>query len=829
MSSSSQVIRIPPFHYLHINDHNQLSTRLVVGPAIVTLNEHEKAVADPAPMIVIPPRHYCQIRNPVVRGEDDKPLVDGHGNFVLRHGESENRFHSPPFPLYPGEEVCQGVTALRVVPPDCALRIRCVQDFTDDEGVERIAGDEWLFRGPGTYTPRVEVVAGSSLVESLIVLPDTALRLRARRDGTFHGVKRVVGEVWLHTEAGAYLPDVDEIVEGFEKAETITPDSALHLRALLTHRDRFGIERKAGQEWLVTAEMCTSYIPEVSERKIGSRPITVLNNMQYCVILDPLDKDSNLPRYGEKLLRRGPARFFVRPGERLDSGIRDVEVLGEDQALLLVAQDFFTDDFVSPAETRVPGDQWMIHGPGEYVPPVDVVIKERRSRIPLDVHEGIYVRDRADGTVRAVMGPTAYMLGTTEQLWSKSLPSVVEDYLAKLSGKRRDPTRVVTFRSPHNTAVQVYNYQEKTARVIFGPDIIALGPDEEFTILSLSGGKPKRSHQIKDIALQLGPDFMTDHVIVETADHAKLELRLSYNWQFWTEHLTPETATSLFSVPDFVGDGCMAIASRVRAAVAEVPFDEFHKNSARIIRGAVFDPASEVQQFLFPPNNLLITNIDIKAVEPVDQRTRDMLQQSVQLAIDITTQSVQLEAQHKAQREEQAAKGSLGDLKIKDQTAVEKEKRNLIQLRGECLAAQRIGQSKAEAKAKREAGAILAKSDVRSAKQKAQATKHRFEASLAALKERNAAEHSYQARLNELNLRKATALADIEAAKFEKIIAAIGPETIAEIARAGPEMQARLLEGLGIQSFLITDGNSPINLFSTAQGLISHSSASSSS
>jgi len=38
-------------------------------------------------------------------------------------------------------------------------------------------------------------------------------------------------------------------------------------------------------------------------------------------------------------------------------------------------------------------------------------------------------------------------------------------------------------------------------------------------------------------------------------------------------------AEKLFSIPDFVGDACKAIASRVRGAVAGVPFDEFHKVS----------------------------------------------------------------------------------------------------------------------------------------------------------------------------------------------------------------------------------------------------------
>jgi major vault protein len=51
-------------------------------------------------------------------------------------------------------------------------------------------------------------------------------------------------------------------------------------------------------------------------------------------------------------------------------------------------------------------------------------------------------------------------------------------------------------------------------------------------------------------------------------------------------------------------------------------------------------------------------------------------------------------------------------------------------------------------------------------------------------------------------------------------VEALGAETIRAIAQAGPEMQVRLLESLGLQSVLITDGKNPINLFGTANGLI---------
>ena len=43
-----------------------------------------------------------------------------------------------------------------------------------------------------------------------------------------------------------------------------------------------------------------------------------------------------------------------------------------------------------------------------------------------------------------------------------------------------------------NAVVQIYNYKEKTACVMFGPELVILRPDKQFTQLNLSGGMPKR-------------------------------------------------------------------------------------------------------------------------------------------------------------------------------------------------------------------------------------------------------------------------------------------------------------------------------------------------
>merc|ERR1712000_498694 len=301
---------------------------------------------------------------------------------------------------------------------------------------------------------------------------------------------------------------------------------------------------------------------------------------------------------------------------------------------------------------------------------------------------------------------------------------------------------------------------------------------------------------------------------------ARLQLKLSYNWHFRVEDR--ENAT-FFSVPDFVGDACKAMASNIRGAVASVPFDEFHKYSARLIRKAVFGVNEEGKindEYVFESNGLVITNIDIQSVEPVDQRTRDSLQKSVQLAIEITTKSQEAAARHEAERIEQEARGRLERQKIADEAEAEKARKELLQLQAQSAAVESTGQATAEAKARSEAAQIEGQSAVTLASLKAESSKIIQENELEASSARQLAEIEYRTQMDQLEVELASGFAQIESTKFKSIIAAIGSETIAAIAQAGPEMQAKLLEGLGIKSLLITDGNSPINLFNTANGLV---------
>ncbi|KAK7167486.1 hypothetical protein R3I94_001778 [Phoxinus phoxinus] len=846
----ASIIRIPPHHYIHVLDQNTNIARVEIGPLTYIRQDNERVLFAPVRMIMVPPRHYCVVLNPVSRDDEGRVQFDVSGQAKLRHADLEIRLTQDPFPLYPGEEVQKDVTPLQIVYPDTALRLQALLDFEEEGGEKRVAGDEWLFEGPGTYIPRKEV-AVLEVIKATVIRENQAIRLRARKEGLDRsGVQRVTGEEWQVSKVGAYLPGAHEEVVDIVNAFILTDKKALHVRAVRPFRDAGSRERRTGEEWLVTVADREAHIPSVSEEVVGVVDVTTLNSRQYCVVLDPVGADGK-PQLGQKRVVKGERSFFLRPGEYLENGIQDVYVLSEEEGLVLRAVEAFIDtegqDKVDEEEgekrtkirgtQRRPGDRWMLRGPVEYVPPATVEVMLRRDAIPLDENEGIYVRDIKSGKVRAVIGQT-YMLTQDEELWEKELPANVETLLAQsrdpladrsdrgrnFAEAERDKTRVVSYRIPHNAAVQVYDYREKKARVMFGPEMVMLGPDEQFTILSLSGDKPKHPNVIKTICLLLGPDFCTDIITIETADHARLQLQLSYNWHFDIKlPADAAQAATLFSVPDFVGDACKAIASRIRGAVASVQFDDFHKNSIRIICSSVFgfDEKLAMRSSLrFNQNGLVISSVDIQSVEPVDQRTRDALQKSVQLAIEITTNSQEAAARHEAERLEQEARGRLERQKISDQAESEKARKELLELEAQSAAVESTGAAKAEAQSKAEAARIHGEAAVEEAKLKAEAQKIEADSELARLCKAREQELNYKKETDRMEVEKRQKLAEIESLRLKQLIENLGADTLKEMARAGPELQVKLLQSLGLKSTLITDGSSPINLFSTANGLL---------
>ncbi|CAB4056261.1 MVP [Lepeophtheirus salmonis] len=180
--------RIPPFFYMHVVDQTTNVTSVETGPQNLPCEGTRRCP---------PPSH------PNGHGTIEK---DRFGQIKLSHGDEEIRLQRDPFPLYPGEKLKVEVTPLTIVHSSSALLLKVIRNFTDEDKTERVAGDLYLFEGPGTYFPRKEVEVVKTITAT-VIHENEALKLSAARETLDRsGCKRVAGEEWLVRKPGAYLP-----------------------------------------------------------------------------------------------------------------------------------------------------------------------------------------------------------------------------------------------------------------------------------------------------------------------------------------------------------------------------------------------------------------------------------------------------------------------------------------------------------------------------------------------------------------------------------------------------------------------------------------------
>jgi major vault protein len=252
----------------------------------------------------------------------DKPIIiDKHGQVKVKIGDLEVRTafdYSEPFPLYPGEAL-QRKEKLPVIPRNCALKLEAIRDF--NSGEERhVAGDEWLEFGPKIYIPQVEAKIVET-IKPITIQGNQALKVRALRETKdSKGKDRNAGEEWLIRDLGFYIPGINETVDSIVKGKIIDDTTALLLEAKQTFTDIYGVERKAGEQWLVTSADASIHIPDVYETFIESKDITVLRDDEFCYIKNPKDEKGQ-NQLGKKILVVGPRSFFLRPGEEIEGGI----------------------------------------------------------------------------------------------------------------------------------------------------------------------------------------------------------------------------------------------------------------------------------------------------------------------------------------------------------------------------------------------------------------------------------------------------------------------------------------------------------------------------
>ena len=830
------IIHLEPYQYAHIKDKTENIIYLTEGPCSYVVKSHEEVVLPQTDMIILPPNNFIRIFNPVLKVNNLVQYEEINGKksklAKLRFGDEEirsNEDYSEPFPLFPGEVVTKTVTPAKLITENQALKLVAVRNFVDVDKTKRLIGDEWVSSGPLIYFDRIEEDL-VEVIEATIITHNTALKVQSNQYFTDrNGIKRIPGEQWLVTKQGPFIPSAEETIVEVVKAIILSDTTAVILEATSNFIDAYNIERHVGEKWLLTNEQTCIHIQNIFENVVKTITKTILTRWDYCFIRNPVNSETGKNEYGRIIVKVGEDSFFLKPDEELvDNKINKKYILSKDVALLVLCKEAFKDILGE----HKPGERWLVKGPKSYVPSVEETILEVRERISLSDTEGIYVRDIHTGQIKMITG-TSYMLEAHEELWEKELPIDVK-YLLENDGtyhidnppkllSTKKKSQVITFTVPHNSVTQVFDFREKKNKLIFGPQLIKLEPYEQFTVLEFSGDNPKCEGKIKSLLMRLGPDYISDTVEVETSDHAKLLLKLTYSWKFNFNRNNVEDLEKLFQVKDFVGDCCKAVASRIRGIVSSVSFDDFHRDSSNIVQVGVFGKDSHgklKKPLIFKSNNLHINNVDIQSQEPVDKKTREILNESMKLSMETNIKIKEAEAVHIENRANQEATGKVKRKEIEDETEAENKRLVLLKLEAENNSINITGLAESVSKALAEEKEIGSLSELEKAKNNLEAEKIKRKAMLLKEEKLFKEEIEHLRRMSLLQIDKAQKESVSTISKIESMVNAIGKDTLVELSKVGPESQAKILKSLGVKSFLITDGKNPINLFNTSNGIM---------
>ncbi|OAF68912.1 hypothetical protein A3Q56_03338, partial [Intoshia linei] len=681
-------IQMNKYHYVHILNKNTCVIRCISGMQNIYLNSEEKFLFDPKEMIMVNNNNFCIIKHPVKLDEKGNLIYSKHLETINDFDEIKIIYQRNYFPLYPGEKLLLAPRPYPTITTERKIRLRARCDLVDFLGVQRYTDDTWVLykvynsegvlTEDGMYKPveNVEILSESILPEILTI--SDVLHLKAVSDFVgYEGIERKCGENWNVHRDSNYLYYVDDenckLVKKFQTT-LMEPTFALNLICVTKFYDKFGkVDRNVGDIWQITHEITPYHFISINERLIGRVIRRVIKEGEYVNVSNVFDTESNKnnPHQSKQLI--GPCIYFVMPYEIL-SKTKVIYVLNHNESILLLAKIDVVD---TDDKNRVAGEEWVVHGPTKYIPPIGIDVTQRRLDLEIIDTGAVYILDRETAMIRKISG-TTYCLGPYEVIWQKPLSSL-EYQLAIKNGNHTGgigtyimdnyrPARV--YRVDQNHAMQLNNYSTNTSRVIFGPQFVIPEAFEIFTTFRML----LYENVVNQILLPLGPKNIITHILVTTSDHAILELAVKITWRFEVNptDCNQEESEKIFSNLTFTFDITNSISSSIRSIVSRIPFEEFHKRSSEIILNGIF---KEKEGKLFFPSNLLaITAIDILSVKPTDEKMSDQISKSVHLAIEILSKSREAEAKNKLLLEEQKSKGTIDIDMIKNEILNEHER-----------------------------------------------------------------------------------------------------------------------------------------------------------
>jgi len=147
---------------------------------------------------------------------------------------------------------------------------------------------------------------------------------------------------------------------------------------------------------------------------------------------------------------------------------------------------------------------------------------------------------------------------------------------------------------------------EKGRRTIVGPDTVHLAYDETLEVLSLSTGKPKTTDKLlRTVYLKAQANKVSDLVVVETADHVNVIIKLAYEINFEGD---PNNWSKVENYVKYATDRARSV---LKGAVHQVPIAKFYANHTDIVRNIILMGHGEEPGYRFEENGMRIVDVDV--------------------------------------------------------------------------------------------------------------------------------------------------------------------------------------------------------------------------
>ena len=178
-------------------------------------------------------------------------------------------------------------------------------------------------------------------------------------------------------------------------------------------------------------------------------------------------------------------------------------------------------------------------------------------------------------------------------------------------------------------------------RVVAGPQRHLMGYNETLEVLSLSRGKPKTTDNLLNtVYLRVKNNKVSDILTVETADHVKVDLKLSFHVDFEGDE------NKWFDVENYVKFMTDRVRSVMAGAVKKQTIADFYLNAVSFVRDTVLGKRAETGRpgMLFEENGMHIKDIEVLSIDIQNEAIAQLLLKEQHAVV---SENIQLERERR--------------------------------------------------------------------------------------------------------------------------------------------------------------------------------------